>query len=152
MASMFYPAALRQILAGEIDLHTGGNDIRVALLMTNTTADTDQDGMDNVADIVTLDECDATGYARVALASEVVTEDTGNNRAEFDAADSSFTSLSGDATRDIQGALVYKHVDGTDANDIPLCFVDFTTDIPSTATQIDIPWNAEGIIQAAQAA
>jgi hypothetical protein len=147
---MVYPAALRQILSGEIDLHTGGNDIRVRLLMTNTTADTDQDGIDNISDIITLDTCDATGYADVALTSEAVTENTTSNTAVFDAADASFTSLGGDATRDIQGALVYKYVDGTDANDIPITFVDFTSDIPSTATQVDVPWNAAGILTAAQ--
>lgn len=152
MASMLYPAALRQILAGEIDLHTGGNDIRVMLLMTNTTADTDQDGIDNVADIGTLDECDDTGYARQALANEAVTEDTTNNRAKFDADDASFTGLSGDGTRDVQGALIYKHVDGNPLNDIPIQFVDFTADMPNTATQIDVPWHADGLLYAAQGA
>lgn len=151
MASMLYPNILRAMMAGELDLDTGGHDIRVALLMTNTTADTQQDSINQLSDFTTLDECDSTGYARVALASEAVTEDTTDNEAVFDAADASFTGLSGNATRAIQGALVYRHVDGTSANDIPICFVDFTSDIPATATQIDLPWSAEGIINAAQA-
>lgn len=150
MASMLYPNFLRGLLSGEFDLHTSGDDIRVALLMTNTDADTVQDNINQLSDI-SLDECDATGYARVALTSEAVTEDTTDNEAVFDAADASFTGLGGDATRAIQGALIYKHVDGTAANDIPLFFVDFTTDIPATATQIDVPWNSEGILNAAQA-
>lgn len=144
---MIYPAFLRKLL---LDYLVTGADIRVALLMTNTTADTDQDGINTISNIVTLDECNDTAYARVALTGEASSEDTVNNRAEFDANDASFTGLNGDGTRAVQGALIYKHVDGTNANDIPICFVDFTADIPSTATQIDIPWDAEGILQAAQ--
>lgn len=148
MASMIYTNTLRLALNGGLDLDT--HDIRVMLLMTNTTADTQQDSIDQISDITTLDECDASGYARVALTGEVVSEDTTDNEAVFDANDASFTGLGGNATRDIQGALVYRHVDGTSANDVPLFFVDFTTDIPSSATQIDVPWNAEGILNAAQ--
>jgi hypothetical protein len=145
MASNMPNSALANLISGTIDLDT--DDIRVALLMTNTTADTEVDAIADLADYSTLDECDSTGYARVALTGEAVAADDANDRAEFDANDASFTSLGGDATRAIQGALVYKHVDGTDANDLPICFVDFTSDIPTTATQIDIPWNAEGILQ-----
>ena len=149
MAHKVYPAAIKAMLNGGVDLDT--HDIRVALLMTNTTADTDTDAIDQISDFGTLDECDATGYARVALTGESVTEDTTNDRAKFDANDSSFTGLSGNATRDIQGALVYKYVDGTNANDVPLFFIDFTADIPKTATQIDLPYNSAGLLTAAQA-
>jgi len=149
MASVIYNEALRAIAAGEIDLNA--DDIRVKLLMTNTTADTENDAIVNVADFTTLDLCDATGYADVALASEAVNKDDANDRAEFDADNAVFSGLSGDATRDIQGALLYKYVDGTDANDLVLAFVDFTSDIPAAATQVTVPWDSEGIIQFAQA-
>lgn len=147
MASAIPNSAKANLINGGIDLNT--DDIRVRLCMTNTTCDTEVDAINNLSDYTTIDACDATGYADVALTSETVTADDTNNRAEFDAADVSFTGLSGDATRDIQGALVYKYVDGTNANDIPIAFVDFATDIPSTATQIDIPWDAQGILQLA---
>ena len=147
MASNVYNNFLQKLLLAYL---VTGADIRVALLMTNTTADTDKDAMNFVDDIGTLDECDATGYARIALASEASNVDDTNDRAEFDATDVSFTGLSGDATRAIQGALIIKHVtDDTDS--IPIAFIDFASDIPATATQIDVPWNAEGILQAAQA-
>lgn len=148
MASMLYPQVLRAMIAAYL---VSGADIRVMLLMTNTTADTQQDAIDQISDITTLDECDASGYARVALTGEAASEDTTDNEAVFDANDASFTGLGGNATRAIQGALIYKHIDGTSANDIPVAFIDFTTDIPATATQVDVPWNAEGIINAAQA-
>lgn len=150
MASNIYNAAMASLIDGTIDLNT--DDIRAKLLMTNTTADTDKDAIANVDDIGTLDLCDATGYADVALTSEAVAADDANDRAEFDADNISFAGLSGDGTRAYQGVLLYKYVDGTDANDIPICFIDFTADIPSTATQVDVPWDAEGILQLAQAA
>jgi len=128
---------------GGADLDT--DTIRAALLMTNTTADTEIDTMPFVSSYTTLDECDATGYARVTLASKTVTEDTTNDRASFDAADCSFTGLGGNSTRAVQGALIFKFVTN-DAASPPLFFVDFTADTPTTATQVDIPWNASGLL------
>lgn len=144
MASVFYNEFKDDLFESFL---ADSPDVRVALLMTNTTADTENDGIVNLDDITTLDECDSTSYARQALASEASNKDDANDRAEFDAADASFTGLGGDATRDIQGALVYEHVDGTAANDKVIAFIDFTSDITSTATQIDVPWDAEGILQ-----
>ena len=51
MASVFYNEAKRAIAAGEIDLNA--DDIRVQLLMTNTTADTQNDGVVNINNSVT---------------------------------------------------------------------------------------------------
>lgn len=149
MASAIPNSAKLRIMNGNMDLD--GSDIRARLCMTNTTCDTEIDSINDLADYSTIDPCDATGYADVALASEAVASDETNDRAEFDATDLSFTGLSGDASRDIQGVLLYKYVDGTDANDLPLCFIDFSSDIPSTATQVDVPWDAQGILQLAAA-
>ena len=118
--------------------------------MTDTTADTEKDGIDFVDDIGTLDECDAAGYARVAIGSEASNVNDSSDRAEFDGNDVSFTGLGGDATRAIQGALVFKFVTN-DTDSIPIAFVDFTTDMPLTATQIDVPWASGGILQLSQA-
>lgn len=149
MASAIPNSALVRLLNGGIDLDT--DDIRARLCMTNTTCDTEVDAINDLADYTTIDPADATGYADVALASEAVAADDANNRAEFDAADISFTGLGGNASRAYQGVLLYKRVDGTNANDLPLCFIDFTSDIPATATQVDVPWDAQGILQLAQA-
>lgn len=148
MASAIPNSALVRLLTGDIDLNA--DDIRARLCMTNTTCDTEVDAINDLADYTTIDPADATGYADVALSGEAVAADDPNNRAEFDATDISFTGLGGDASRAYQGVLLYKFVDGTNANDLPLCFIDFTSDIPATATQVDVPWNAEGILQLAQ--
>jgi len=149
MASAVPNSALVRLINGGIDLDT--DDIRARLCMNTTTCDTEIDAINDLADYSLIDVSDATGYADVALASEAVAADDANDRAEFDADNISFAGLSGDATRDYQGVLLYKYVDGTDANDLPLAFVDFTDDIPLTATQVDVPWDAEGIIQLSQA-
>jgi len=147
MASAIPNSAKVRLLNGGIDLDT--DDIRARLCMTTTTCDTEIDAINDLADYSLIDVSDATGYADVALASEAVAADDANDRAEFDATNASFAGLSGDATRDYQGVLIYLYVDGTDANDLPIAFIDFTTDIPKTATQVDIPWSAEGILQLA---
>jgi len=149
MASSIPNSALVRIMTGDIDLDA--DDIRARLCMTNTTCDTEIDAINDLADFSTIDVSDATGYADVALTSEAVAADDANDRAEFDADNVSFAGLSGDATRAYQGVLLYLYVDGTDANDLPVAFIDFASDIPSTATQVDVPWDAEGILQLAQA-
>jgi hypothetical protein len=149
MASAIPNSALVRLLNGGIDLDI--DDIRARLVMTNTTCDTEVDAINDLADYSAIDVADATGYADVALDSEAVAADDGNNRAEFDATDISFTGLSGDATRNYQGVLLYKYVDGTNANDLPVAYIDFATPIPSTATQVNVPWDSEGILQLAQA-
>ena len=149
MASAAPNTALGRLLTGDIDLD--GDDIRARLCMNTTTCDSEIDAINDLADYTLIDVCDATGYADVALATEAVNVDDANDRAEFDADNVSFTGLSGDATRDYQGILLFKYVDGTDANDLPLIFIDFTADIPATATQVDVPFDAEGIFQLATA-
>lgn len=146
MASVVYNEFKRGSAAGEIDLNA--DDIRCRLVMTNTTCDTENDGIVNIADFSTVDVCDASSYADVALTSEAVNKDDANDRAEFDADDVSFAGLGGDATRDYQGVLLYKYVDGTDANDLVIAFVEFSNQpLAKEATQVDVPWNAEGILQ-----
>jgi len=149
MASRVYNEALRAIAAGEIDLNAA--DIRARLCMTNTTCDTENDGKVNLSDITTIDASDATGYADIDMDGLAVNKDDPNDRAEFDANDLVFSGLSGDATRDYQGVLLYVYVDGTNANDKLIAFIDFTADVPAAATQVTVPWNIEGILQFAQA-
>ena len=68
-------------------------------------------------------------------------------RAEFDAVDLSFSGLNGDATFDYQGVLIYKHVTA-DTDSIPWFFVEFSNQpIVKEASQVDVPWNVEGILQ-----
>ena len=146
MASNAFNNALQKILAAYL---VSGADIRIALVMTNTTCDIDKDAINFVANITTLDECDASGYARIALGSEASNVDDVNDRAEFDGTDISFTGL-GTGTRAYLGILVFKFVtDDTDS--VPLFFIDFPTDVANTSSQVDVTFNVEGIAQLSQA-
>jgi hypothetical protein len=145
MASHVLDNAKEQLLLGALNFST--DDIRVALMMTNTTVDTEKDKA-LVSGYTTLDEFDGSGYTTggVALTSEAVTEDGANNRGEFDAADAVFTSV-GAGTRQIAGALVYKFVTNFTSS-IPIAWID-TGGFPVTANggTITVTWNAEGILQ-----
>ena len=146
MASFVYTNAKRALLAGEIDLDTSGDDIRVLLVMTNTTADTEED-VAVIDDFTTLDEYDGANYVRKALAGEAVAADNANDRGEFDANDITWTAL-GVGTRQAQAMIVYKHItDDTDS--IPLAFID-TGGFPfdGNGGDVAVTWNAEGILQA----
>lgn len=145
MASFVYTPAKTALLNGDLDL--AAHDIRVLLVMTNTTADTDQD-LANPGDFGTLDEMDGANYVRKALASEAVNEDTANNRAEFDAADVTWTAL-GAGTRQIAGLVVFRFVTN-DADHVNIAYID-TGGFPITANggDLTVQWNAEGILQAA---
>jgi hypothetical protein len=147
MANFMYTPAKSRLLSGDLDLNA--HDIRVAIVMTNTTADTEQDAsvMD---DFTTLDEYDGSGYARQALAGEAVNTDAANNRGEFDANDIQFAAL-GAGTRQAAALLVYRHVDGTDPNDQPIAYIDTTSPsvfpFAGNGGDVDVAWNAEGILQ-----
>jgi hypothetical protein len=151
MASVVYNSFKQRSANGTIDLDT--DTIWVALLMTNTTADTENDGVADLADFTTLDEMDGAAYVRKALTSLAVNLDDANDRAEFDAADVTWTAL-GAGTRSIQGALVYVDADNDgdpadDALNFVIAFIDFTSDIIANGGDVTIQWNAEGILQLA---
>jgi hypothetical protein len=122
------------------------DDIRVLLVMTNTTADTEED-VDTISAFGTLDEYDGAAYARQQIANQATVEDEANDRGEFDGDDVTFATL-GVGTRQCQAALVYHHVTN-DADSVPIAYIDqggFPFD--GNGGNVTITWNAEGIIQA----
>ena len=145
MATFAYTPFKTALLGGDIALDT--QDIRALLVMTNTTADTDQD-VANIADIGTLDEYDGAGYSRATLASEAVNEDAANNRAEFDVADFNFGSTVAAGTRSAAGIVLYRHVTN-DADAVLIAYID-TGGFPLAGGggPFSVTVNAEGLLQA----
>lgn len=143
--SFIYNEFKRALLRGEVDMQS--NDMRVALVMTNTTADTEDD-VNTIAGFTTLDEYDGTNYTSggAALTGETVVEDPTNNRAYFDANDLTFTAL-GAGTRQAQAALLYKFQTSLGAS-LPVAFID-TGGFPfaGNGSNVTIQWNANGIVQ-----
>lgn len=143
MADHVFTPALALLYAG------GLNDLRMALVMTNTTADTEVDA-ENPADITTLDEFDGSGYSRATLTSEAVNVDLANNRAEVDFADPTFSSI-GNGTRQAQGFIVIQNVDGTSANDLNKFYQDFSATVNPGGASLTVQIDAEGLVQIANA-
>ena len=146
--SFVYTPAKELILKGDLDFDEAGHDLRMLLVMTNTTADTEQDtGL--LSAFTTLDEYDGTGYSRASLASQSVVRDDPNNRAEFSATSPvSFGATVGAGTRNAQAAILYRHV-GADSANIPIAFIDsggFPLNGGGGPFQLAI--NAEGLLQA----
>lgn len=147
MASFGFTYAKAKLLSADIDLDA--DDIRMLMVMSNTTADTEKDAqfISGANGITTLDECDGENYVRKELEGEAVAADEENDRGEFDANDFTWTAL-GVGTRQNVGLLLYKHV-ATDADSIPIAYID-TGGFPfdGNGGNVTIQFNAEGILQA----
>ena len=148
MAQVMFRGFVDDVLAGTA---VSGADLRVLLVMTNTTCDTEHDAQ-TLSGFTTLDECDGTGYARLNLASVAGAWDATNNRYEWDADDGDMDGGGGSITassRAVQGYVIYRYVDGTAANDVPWGYRDIG---PYTLSggSFDFTWNVEGIAQIIQ--
>jgi len=109
-------------------------DLRAALLMSDTTVDTEP-APATVDGYTTLDELDAEGYARKALANVALVEDGGNNKIQIQADDLVWSALA-TGTRQVVGLLIYAHVtDDTDS--VPIAFLD-SADMPLDGGAADL--------------
>jgi len=126
------------------------DSIRVALLMTDTTADTDNDGIDVVSDIVNFDEFDGTGYSsgfgggRIALAGLTKSDPDISDLSNLIADNLSGLSL-GDGTRQIAGMLIYKHIT-SDAVSPVVCWIDDGGFPVDGSALPGVTWNVAGIL------
>lgn len=145
MANFVYTRAAKLIMDGDIDFASA--DIRMLLVDSSTTADTEKD-IGTLSGFSTLGELSGTGYTRKTLASKATSQDDANDRAEFDAADVTWTGLNAGTA---QAAILYLHVTN-DSDSIPLLYID-TGGFPLVTNGSDatIVWPAEGILQAGTA-
>lgn len=145
MTSVWHAYGAAGLMNGSIDLDT--STLKAALLMTNTTADTED--VQYLSGFTTLDEMDGTGYARVTLTGGTVSGDTTNHRGEVTFSDIRFSGV-GAGTRQVQGVLIYKHV-GADSANVPIAYLDGDSAgvLPFTANggDIVIASPAEGLLR-----
>jgi hypothetical protein len=148
MADFAYTRPKRDLGRGTLNLHTGGDDIRIALCMQATDCDTLKTAA--VLSDFALDEYDGANYVRKSFANEIFNEDQGNDRGEFDADDVVWTALGAGASN-IAGALIFKFVTN-DADSIPLFWVESggISGFNGNTGNFTIQWNAEGIAQITQ--
>lgn len=148
--SFAYTRFKQDLGRGLVNFQEAGADIRVALVGTSTTADTEQDTALMNA-FTTLDEHTGGGYVRKTVDTQVFNEDLANNRGEFDGLDITWTALNStgttSGTNDVAGILVYRHVTN-DTDSVPIAYID-TGGLPKATNGGDftITWNAEGILQ-----
>lgn len=143
MANFWYTPAKQKLAKADLDFDTV--DLRVKLCMSNTTCDTEQD-VATLAGFTTIDEYDGSGYTALDLASVSVNQDDPNNRSEIDYADGTFGATVAAGTRQWVGMLYYVRVDGTNANDYPVAWVDLTA-ANGNGGAVNLTVNAEGLLQ-----
>lgn len=126
-------------------LTMSSTDFRVILVMTTSTAGTEED-TDFISGFTTLDEYDGANYARDDIGTISWTRDNTNDLAFLNGDDSVFTNL-GAGTTNCIGAIVYVHVTN-DADSWPAFWVD-TGGFPfnGTGSNNTIQWNSGGIAQ-----
>jgi len=144
MADIIYNKAKAQIFKADMDLD--GDTFEVALLEASGDQDPDDATVQAVLARAGTTELTSTGYSRQALSSLAVNQDDTNDRAEWDAADVTFSSVSQAASEQVVGYLVYKKVTD-DSDSIPVLLVDSVANITPNGSDIKITWNAEGIMQ-----
>lgn len=146
MADFMFTKAKADLMKKLIDFVN--DDIRMLLVMTNTTIDTQED-IATFADVTTLDEFDGSGYTSpgVAMTTEAVQQDDVNNRGEFHSDNVAFGAL-GAGTRQIQAYVIYKF-NTTLADSQPLIYSDSAPQLPLTANGAPVTVNkpAEGWLQ-----
>lgn len=146
MANFVYNIAKQGLMNGTIDLDA--DDIRILLLEAATDENPDDADVQAVLARAGTTELSSTGYARQALTTEAVNLDNANDRAEFDADNVTFTSVSQVSSEQVVAYIIYKFVTN-DAGSTPILFVDTATGLPLTpnGSNITITWDAEGILQ-----
>lgn len=97
---------------------------------------------DFVSDVV-ADEVAGTGYSRKTLASITAAEDDVNNRAEFDAANLTWTGID---VGDVDGLIIFEDT-GVDATSKLILYInDGGLPITTNGGDLTVTWDAEGIL------
>ncbi len=140
MASLFNNLVKGVFARGDLDWVN--DDIRLLLVDSTTTVDTEAD-IATISGYATLGEISGTGYGRKVLSSKAVNDDASNNRAELDAADIVFTGINAGTTI---GFLVFKFVTN-DADNIPIAFSEFSSPFVTNGGNLTIQVDVEGMLQ-----
>lgn len=144
MASFIYNKFKELTLKGgtSFPVDFDSDTIKVALATSSYTPDAD--AHDYFNDIT--NEVSGTGYTAggATLASPTVTLDTTNDRVDFDAADTQWTS----STITARYAVIYKST-GTASTSPLIALIDFGSDQISSNGTFSIQWSASGILRLA---
>lgn len=138
MANAIYNSFKRDIANGSIDLDS--DTIKLMLVTSDYTPNIDT----NTKRSDVTNEVSGAGYTTggSALQNKTVTINTTSDKAIFDADDVTFSTASITA----RGAVLYKSRGGASSADELICYLDFGSDITSTAGNFNIAFDANGIL------
>ncbi|WP_395051135.1 hypothetical protein [Flavobacterium sp.] len=138
MANAIFNSFKRDIANGSIDLDTDTIKLMLvaAAYVPNIDTHTKRSDVTN--------EVSGAGYTAggVALANKTVTMNTTSDKGVFDADDVVIST----ATITARGAVLYKSRGGASSADELIAYLDFGSDITSTAGNFNIAFDANGII------
>lgn len=138
MANVVFNSFKRDNAISNINLLTD----TIKLMLVTSAYTPNQDTHTKRSDVT--NEVVGTGYTAggVALANKTVTQNNTTNSADFDADDITIAS----ATITARGAVLYKSRGGASTADELIGYLDFGSDIISTAGNFAITFNAVGIL------
>ncbi len=138
MPNVVFNSFKRDIANGSINLLS--DTIRVMLVTSSYTPN--QDTHTKRSDVT--NEVSGTGYTSggAALANKTVTANNTSNAGVFDADDVVWST----ATITARAAVIYKSRGGLASADELIAYIDFGSDVTSTAADFTLPWSATGIL------
>jgi hypothetical protein len=138
MANVVFNSFKRDNAISNINLLTD----TIKLMLVTSAYTPNQDTHTKRSDVT--NEVVGSGYTAggVTLANKTVTQNNATNAADFDADDITIPS----ATITARGAVLYKSRGGASSADELIGYLDFGSDITSTAGNFVINFNAAGII------
>ena len=168
MASQVFEVWKAGILDGSIDSVTTSADtlLRLMLISTNTTADTENDGITAVSGsgaFTTLDQFDGDINSQAFSSQKnsdhhiktVTCSVTESGTTKYLTASGTITWTSVDAgTRNIQGVLLFKHTNdsggaGVDPEGTHIAFFDFSSDVTPNGGNISVTFSSNRMISLA---
>lgn len=148
MAAVVYQVFKLRNVKGDFPLSSANiaaNKIRALLVKTTSTVDTEP-LKDTLSGFTALAECDVAGYSRQTPTGVAVARNDGSLRVEVDCNDVSFGEIVGGNT--LKGVLFYEYVDGTNANDIPIAFCPFASNVTTDGNVVRMSNPSFGWLQA----
>lgn len=138
MANTIYNSFKRDIANGSIDLDTD----TIKLMLVTSTYSPNIDTHTKRSDVT--NEVSGTGYTAggVALSNKTMVVNTTTDKGVFDADDISIST----ATITARGAVLYKSRGGASSADELIAYLDFGSDITSTAGNFNIAFDSTGIL------
>jgi len=147
MASFVYNEFKRALAEGEIDLNAT-DDIRIILVNSNTTFDTEYD-LNTMGAVATAGYFDGANHDTTnghALSGEAVTEVTGSTGyAKFDATDYTFSSLGLGAGGNAIAIVLFKWISNLSSS-MPIAYID-CADFNGSGGDVVVEWHTDGILK-----